>query len=622
MSALAAALASMAVALAVLVAPQAASAEDCVVTEKLVNPCRPWVGAAVGNYGVSGFRNNITHHETRAGRQLDIVHDYLQPNGRISDDHRYFINRPGTLLLLNWKLADNFGAAGGGNATVNAYIDRFADDMNALGDKKIFLNIWHEPENDVSAGGAPSCGTKVLRGRSGTAAQYRALWHNVRARFDAKGVDNVVYVMNYMGYTNWYCMTRDLWPGNDYVDWVMFDPYPNNTTWRPYIDSFYNHLLSQRTAEHDFTSKPWGLAEYGYKGTSQTAARQIYADLRANLTRFPRLQAYVVWDNVGNLDIRVRHSSTGTVDELEQRAYNTLVNDPLFLQSWTTTPDEDETPPDAPADLSATDVPGAQAGVSLTWAAAADNVGVTAYTISRNGAAIATITGTSYLDESVEHVTTYTYSVTAKDAAGNTSAHSNAATVTTSGPSGPVDSIPPDPPTGATATLEGFTPRVTWSPSTDNVAVTGYNVYRGATLVGTTSTTQYLDSSAPANTTVSYTVRAFDGAGNISAGSNSAIVAIPRDTVVPGRVTAFTVAAGPIGSRSITVSWGAATDNAGIASYWLYRGNSRFRELPGNQLSFTDTGLTAGTSYTYKVYAIDVGGNWGPSSGNATTTAR
>ncbi|MFY1005079.1 hypothetical protein ACNF5F_27030, partial [Escherichia coli] len=82
-------------------------------------------------------------------------------------------------------------------------------------------------------------------------------------------------------------------------------------------------------------------------------------------------------DNVGTLDIRVRHSSTGAVDELEQRAYNTLVNDPLLLQPWTYTPNEDETPPDAPTNLVAADVPGPEAGVSLTWAAAADNVGVT-----------------------------------------------------------------------------------------------------------------------------------------------------------------------------------------------------------------------------------------------------
>ena len=57
------------------------------------------------------------------------------------------------------------------------------------------------------------------------------MWHNVRERFDAAGVTNVVWVMNYLGYPTSYCAAKDFWPGNDYVDWVMWDPYPKNTSW-------------------------------------------------------------------------------------------------------------------------------------------------------------------------------------------------------------------------------------------------------------------------------------------------------------------------------------------------------------------------------------------------------
>ena len=41
---------------------------------------------------------------------------------------------------------------------------------------------------------------------------YRAMWRHTRDIFDAAGVTNVVWVMNYMGLENWDCMIRDLWP--------------------------------------------------------------------------------------------------------------------------------------------------------------------------------------------------------------------------------------------------------------------------------------------------------------------------------------------------------------------------------------------------------------------------
>ena len=50
-------------------------------------------------------------------------------------------------------------------------------------------------------------------------------------------------------------------------------------------------------------------------------------------------------------------------------------------------------------------------------------------------------------------------------------------------------------------------------------------------------------------------------------------------------------------------------------------GNSKYRLL-GNVTSYVDTGLTAGTRYTYKVYALDASGNWSGSSGNISATAR
>lgn len=87
----------------------------------------------------------------------------------------------------------------------------------------------------------------------------------------------------------------------------------------------------------------------------------------------------------------------------------------------------DTTAPSAPGNLIATATAGS---VGLTWSASTDNVGVTRYAITRNGTALGTSTTTSYTDSSVVPGTTYTYTVTAQDSAGNVSAPSNAATAT------------------------------------------------------------------------------------------------------------------------------------------------------------------------------------------------
>ena len=80
----------------------------------------------------------------------------------------------------------------------------------------------------------------------------------------------------------------------------------------------------------------------------------------------------------------------------------------------------------------------------------------------------------------------------------------------------------PSVPAGLTATgTTGTTVSLSWTASTDNTAVTGYDVYRGTTLAGTTTATTYTDTGLTAATAYTYTVKAHDAAGNISAASTA-----------------------------------------------------------------------------------------------------
>lgn len=73
---------------------------------------------------------------------------------------------------------------------------------------------------------------------------------------------------------------------------------------------------------------------------------------------------------------------------------------------------------------------------------------------------------------------------------------------------------------------------ITWSAAIDNVAVTGYEVYRDGIKVGNTTTTAYTDNGLMANTAYSYKVKAYDAAGNLSGDSTATSVTTPSGNSV------------------------------------------------------------------------------------------
>src|SRR6266508_4283245 len=187
----------------------------------------------------------------------------------------------------------------------------------------------------------------------------------------------------------------------------------------------------------------------------------------------------------------------------------------------------DITAPTAPTGLTATAVGSGQ--VALAWTASSDDRGVTAYTVFRDGGPVATVSGgvTSYSDTSVSPSTTYAYQVDAVDAAGNRSALSNPASVTTPAVT---DITAPTVPTGLTATAVGSGQvDLAWTASSDDRGVTAYTVFRDGGPVATVSggVTSYSDTSVSPSTTYAYQVDAVDAAGNRSALSDPASVTTP-----------------------------------------------------------------------------------------------
>lgn len=156
--------------------------------------------------------------------------------------------------------------------------------------------------------------------------------------------------------------------------------------------------------------------------------------------------------------------------------------------------------------------------------------------------------------------TTYNYRVRSIDAAGNEAISVNSTFKTTAA----ADTTPPSTPTGLAATAISPTQiNLSWNASTDNVAVTGYQVFRNNTQVGTSATTTFNDTSLASGTTYSYTVRAVDAAANLSAQSTPAsATTLTPDTIAPSATITAPTGTAPL-SGMVTISAN-ATDNIGV----------------------------------------------------------
>src|SRR5213596_3733854 len=271
----------------------------------------------------------------------------------------------------------------------------------------------------------------------------------------------------------------------------------------------------------------------------------------------------------------------------------------------------DTTPPSPPTGL--TGAAAGSTGANLSWGASTDNVGVTGYVVRRNGLQVATPATTSYADAGLSAGATYSYTVAARDAAGNISPDSTSVSVTTAIAA---DTTAPTTPTGLTAAVAGSTgANLSWSASTDNVGVTGYIVRRNGVQVATPATTSFADTGLSAATTYSYTVAARDAAGNLSPNSASVSITI-ADTTPPSTPTGLTAAAA--GSTGANLSWSAWTDNVGVTGY-IVRRNGVQVATPATT-SYADTGLSAATTYSYTVAARDAAGNISPDSTSVSVT--
>jgi hypothetical protein len=295
--------------------------------------------------------------------------------------------------------------------------------------------------------------------------------------------------------------------------------------------------------------------------------------------------------------------------------------------------------------------------VSLTWNAStldADGsqlTGLANYTVFRSKGSsnsfvlVAPLDSATrqFVDTGLGESTTYFYTVTAVDEAGNESARANSVQVRTEGP----DQVPPQAPQNLSAVADEVDfgqVTLSWNASTrdsdggDLTGLTGYIVFRSK---GSTSsfvpvdtldanTRQFVDTELNSLTTYFYTVTAIDEVGNESARASSVQTQTNGPDQVAPDTPADVVVTADASAAQVTVSWSPPTVDSdggeltGLSSYVILRSkdtNTAFAPIDTIGVTdnrYVDTGLEESTTYFYALRALDESGNTSARSGSAS----
>lgn len=279
--------------------------------------------------------------------------------------------------------------------------------------------------------------------------------------------------------------------------------------------------------------------------------------------------------------------------------------------SRTTLPDNQA--PSVPGSVSAQVLSATQ--IKLSWNASTDNVRVAEYIIyrstdNRTFARVGSSTITYYTNTGLSPNTTYYYKISAKDSTGNESAQSAAVSAKTT-----VDTQKPVSPRIWANAVSTTKVKVTWSGASDNVGITGYDLYRAVgsgsyVKVAAPSSSPYYDTDVSSGKTYKYYLRARDAAGNYSDNSNIVTVTTNGDTTDPSEPKSLSYTLPR--ETEVRLSWEAATDNRGIAGYNIYRAEDSgdyYCIASTASLSYYDRSVAAGKTYKYYVTAYDSAGN-------------
>lgn len=239
----------------------------------------------------------------------------------------------------------------------------------------------------------------------------------------------------------------------------------------------------------------------------------------------------------------------------------------------------------------------------LEWDESTDNVGVAGYQIFRDTTPITTVTSTHYSAGGLVEGRPYVFKVRALDAAGNF-ADSDPWRVY-------IDFTRPSKPTNLRVTaLADNSATLEWAASSDNIAVTGYQIFRNNDPIDTINNTRYTASGLTPGISYIFKVRALDAAGNYD-DSDPLTVKILDDTTAPSKPSEFS--AYHVSHNFAILDWKAATDNVGVTRHIIFQNDEWLANIDSTDayIRYMAMNLEGGTKYVFKICAVDAAGNTG-----------
>jgi hypothetical protein len=270
-------------------------------------------GVAPGAHTDTPRDQALADFEQKTGRTQAIFHAYHRGTEIFPTPTEIRIARDPAkprLLFLNWKpTGATWAQIAKGDRATDAYLDALAAHIKATFPEKFFFTVHHEPENDV----------KTASGSGMTPADYRAMYRYVITRLRAHGVTNLVSTMVHMAYVKWNIQSwfKDLYPGDDVVDWLAWDIYAysdpgeygygdfaemmnRRTSDDPSWPGFYNYAAARHP------DKPLMVGEWGvwYSGKAPDHAAEFFRSVANQIQLFPRIKALVYFDTPGDQSAR------------------------------------------------------------------------------------------------------------------------------------------------------------------------------------------------------------------------------------------------------------------------------------------------------------------------------
>ncbi|MFE3453696.1 glycoside hydrolase family 26 protein [Nonomuraea sp. NPDC059194] len=299
----------------------------CSVDEILVPSCGAWWGV----YSIKGktLTTSVTDIEQRVGRRFDIVlryHDFSgKPGPGVFPDASEIELGASRMLFFAWEsrlYGDDVNltwpdlAAGAHDEVIRQAATRIRE----YG-KRVFVSL--DPEMDRLSDHGP---------KKGTPADYVAAARRVHRLFEEAGVTNAVWVWTvtgYLGGANGERM-KAMYPGDEYVDWVAYDPYNfyacQQAPWETFEESIAKpyHWLERE----GFGDKPFMLPEYGtqFDPADPGRAQQWYRDIPAVLKeKFPNIKGMIRWNSDFNCGLGL-DNGPGMLDAFAEAGRDPYLN--------------------------------------------------------------------------------------------------------------------------------------------------------------------------------------------------------------------------------------------------------------------------------------------------------